>query len=377
MDGKQVRMGGRKNEKERIRWYSEILNYISVYGNYRIERLETVAEGLNPERLISRLIDRNIYISELRTEDEMTVSFICARADYTAVEKAAGRNYIVSVRQSYGIIPCMRKFMDRKGMLIGCLIVAAMLFVQQAFVSEIEITGNNGIDEAAIRNVIAEAGLVRGARKSDIDEEEVKNELFANFDDITWANIDSRGGYMLLELVVGNSVEAEEEEGFNDIVASKSGYIERIIAKSGAAAVKEGDYVQEGDILIDSRVPVNNLTYDESRNGTFMQVDASGEVTARIVYKLEIDYGGKDYSDEELRSIADEKIKEYIRENIAEYIETVNKNLKFTEEENIIKCIVTLETIERIDEERPARQEEVGGTEASDDAGDAAEDAPG
>ncbi|MCI8284758.1 MAG: hypothetical protein HFE90_05750 [Firmicutes bacterium] len=336
-------------KKKKNRWYTEIFDYIGVYGKYRVKRLEVIVEGLNSERAISRIIDKNIYISKIKIEDEMTVSFLCSSEDYSNIKKVVGKNYVVSVRQAYGIVPYIHKFMDRKGIIAGIMLIMAMLAVQQSFVCEIEISGNNGIDETEIRKELAKAGLTIGARKSDIDEAEVKGALFAGFDDITWINIDEQGGYVLVELIEGDKVKAEEDKVFHDIVAAKSGYIESLIAKKGFTELKEGDYVNAGDILINSRVPINNLTYDESRNDTYRQVDAQGEITARVVYKLKIDYGNGNYSEDELRKIADDKIKEYIRENITEYIETSNKNLNFTTEENIIKCIVTLEVIERID----------------------------
>ena len=54
--------------------------------------------------------------------------------------------------------------------------------------------------------------------------------------------------------------------------------------------VKEGDYVQAGDVLISSAVRANNTTYDESRNDLVTYVKAEGDVTAVVVYALETQF---------------------------------------------------------------------------------------
>ena len=58
------------------------------------------------------------------------------------------------------------------------------------------------------------------------------------------------GSYVRVSIVEGDLEDAEQDTAIHDVVAAKSGYVERVIARDGHALVKSGDYVQKGQVLI-------------------------------------------------------------------------------------------------------------------------------
>jgi sporulation protein YqfD len=227
-----------------------------------------------------------------------------------------------------------------------------MLFVQQNVITEIDIEGHYKTDEDELRSFLSENGLHEGSLAASLDTEQIKAAVLAEFNDIRWINIDRQGSYVKVDLVEGSLESGSGENSIHDVVAAKSGYIEKLIVKEGYPLVKEGDYVEKGQVIISSFVPLKNTTYDTSRDNAARRTDAQGTAEACIIYKLSAEFEAGKYSEEEMTGIVEEKIREYIRENIPDYIKIHNKDLKFVQEENIIVCNVTLEVSENIAEQK-------------------------
>jgi len=326
--------------------------YGSMFFSYlfkSLEEYELKAEGLKCERFITDLMDKGIYLENVRVTDETTVIFWCASVDHNEILSVAGRKYEISIISRRGMIPSVRKIFEGRGFAAGILIMLLMFLIQQMFVMEIEIKGNNAISDAEIRYVAAENGLKESGKKNGYNTDKIKSALFTEFDDITWINIARKGSYVLVEIVEGNKIKADDSADIlHDLVASKSGYVEEIIVKNGYKMIEEGDYVQAGQIMIASQIPVNNTTYDPSRDGMYRYVDAEGIVRAKVIYKLSFQCEKGKYTEDELKTAVNEKTRQYIRENIPDLMEIRKNDLKFDIEENIIKGVVTLEVVENI-----------------------------
>lgn len=315
---------------------------------------EILVEGFGPEEVLNLAGRSGIPVKDVRIADETSVSMIVRTADLQEFKEILGNKYRIKRIRSYGILPFCRKLLKRKGLLIGAVCFAAIVYAQQLFIAEMRIEGNTGISEEEISEVLKENGLFIGCRKSQVDEETIKNRLYASFSDITWVGVDVKGALAVVEIAEGDKYEKKTEESDTpcDIAASKSGYIKEVITRYGTQIVQPGDYVQAGDVLISSEVKANNTTYDESRNDMVKYVRASGDVTAVVVYKLEAQFDKGKFTEKEMEHAVESAVRKYVREKAPEKIEIIKKDLKFIEEENIIRCGVTLEISENIGYER-------------------------
>ena len=179
--------------------------------------------------------------------------------------------------------------------------------------------------------------------------------------------IERQGSYVRVSIVEGDLEDAEQDTAIHDVVAAKSGYVERVIVRDGHALVKSGDYVQKGQVLISCFVPLQNTTYDKSRDTAARVADAGGIVEAKVIYRLRAEFPSGKYTEKDMESIINDRIRGYIRENIPEYIKMHNKDLKFEQEENIIVCNVTLEVSENIAEQKENRLAENGSGEKTEE----------
>lgn len=227
-----------------------------------------------------------------------------------------------------------------------------MLVIQQNIVTQIDIEGSYKTDEDVLRSSLAEDGLYEGAVAAGIDYQEIETGILAEHGDIRWINIDRQGSRVKVHIVEGSLEDVEKQNAVHDVVASRSGYVTRVIARDGYALVKPGDYVEKGQTLISCFVPIDNTTYDSARDNSARIADADGIVEATVVYKMSAEFKEGKYSEEDMRSIMDDRIREFTRENIPQYIKICNKDLKFEQEENIIVCNATLEVSENIAEQK-------------------------
>jgi sporulation protein YqfD len=343
----------------------ELLSPILGGLSYRLYHCRVVVEGIGQERAVNRIMAAGIDITGLHIADDITFSFICSYKDYRKTEKLLKGKYMVSVGESYGLVTAAGKAAKRSGLIAGIIVICLMLFVQQNVITEIDIEGHYKTDEDELRSFLSENGLHEGSLAASLDTEQIKAAVLAEFNDIRWINIDRQGSYVKVDLVEGSLESGSEENSIHDVVAAKSGYIEKLIVKEGYPLVKEGDYVEKGQVIISSFVPLKNTTYDTSRDNAARRADAQGTAEAYVIYKLSAEFEAGKYSEEEMTGIVEEKIREYIRENIPDYIKIHNKDLKFVQEENIIVCNVTLEVSENIAEQKENELAENGNEDHS------------
>ena len=96
-------------------------------------------------------------------------------------------------------------------------------------------------------------------------------------DDIAWAGIEMEGTNVIISLVEADEKpEIVNEDEYCNIVSNKNGIITKVTARNGTPLVKEGDLVQEGDILI--------AGWLEGKYTGKQYVHSQGEIQAKVWY---------------------------------------------------------------------------------------------
>ena len=160
----------------------------------------------------------------------------------------------------------------------GLLVFVSFLFVLSSFIWEVRVKGAYRIQEEDILSFAEDCGIFPGAGRKNIDTDEAVKRFILNFKDISWISIDIRG--TRAEISIAEALEDTEspvKSAPSNIVADKSGVIDKIYVSSGTPAVSEGDTVFEGDILI-SGIPLTPVDNEFIKGEP---VPASGKVFAR------------------------------------------------------------------------------------------------
>ena len=158
-----------------------------------------------------------------------------------------------------GVVYQTRALLRRPMLVIGVLLAASMVIAESFFVAAVTIDGYRAIPESALRDCLAASGVREGVYRPGIDWGQAEAALFETFPQIMWVRLVYDGRLVVLEvaetghqIIRGESeLAADEEElfipkpepqnGYCNIVAARSGYIERIDPLWGDAMAEPGD----------------------------------------------------------------------------------------------------------------------------------------
>lgn len=198
------------------------------------------------------------------------------------------------------------------------------------FIYEVQVIHSNKEIRDLVKISLEEKGIKRFTLKKDFDElEQIKEEIKDTYKDkLEWLEIENVGMKYIVrieERIINN---LEEENKFCHIVANKSGVIIEVIAKKGEILVHEGQYVNEGDILITGKVKKD----EEVKNNVCADGYALAEVWYKTSVSLPINYSDNNYTGKKrlnLRVKSDKFNYKIFKSRIENYVEEEKKLFQF------------------------------------------------
>lgn len=234
--------------------------------------------------------------------------------------------------------------------LLGMTVFAGMIYILSLFVWQIDIDGNRKYTDALILQALAQMDVKTGCRKSEIDLPEIEEELRIMYNEITWVSASITGTKLQIELREGdlkisgssgggqtgnvkrvenreNNPKTQNGESETDLpanlVADEDAIITNLVVRRGTVAVRYGDEVKKGDVLIEGKVYIYN------EDETLKKVDyltAEGDVFGKYQELYEKHYQRK------------HEVRSYTGENYRELgVEIVGKSFCLPVWENILK----------------------------------------
>ena len=234
--------------------------------------------------------------------------------------------------------------------LLGMTVFAGMIYILSLFVWQIDIDGNRKYTDALILQALAQMDVKTGCRKSEIDLPKIEEELRIMYNEITWVSASIAGTKLQIELREGdlkisgssgggqtgnvkrvenreNNPKTQNGESETDLpanlVSDEDAIITNLVVRRGTVAVRYGDEVKKGDVLIEGKVYIYN------EDETLKKVDyltAEGDVFGKYQELYEKHYQRK----HEVRSY---KGKNYRELGVA----IVGKSFRLPVWENILK----------------------------------------
>lgn len=169
--------------------------------------------------------------------------------------------------------------------LLGMTVFAGMIYILSLFVWQIDIDGNRKYTDALILQALAQMDVKTGCRKSEIDLPEIEEELRIMYNEITWVSASIAGTKLQIELREGDLKISESSGGGQtgnvkrvenrennpktqngeseidlpaNLVSDEDAIITNLVVRRGTVAVRYGDEVKKGDVLIEGKVYIYN-----------------------------------------------------------------------------------------------------------------------
>lgn len=244
--------------------------------------------GEAPERFFNLCRMQEIELWNLRRGEEgcfccMTVEGL-KRSKYL-LRKAGLR---LRICRKAGLPFFLYRNRKRKLSAFALLLFAGLLAGMTLFIWDISFEGNHRYTDEMLLDYLREQKIDFGKIKYRISCEELEERLRLDFPDITWVSARVEGTRLVVQLrenrLLGEKAEEKERELPCDLVAEKAGVIVKMQVRSGLPKVKVGETVEEGQLLVEGRVPIVNDAKEEVRE---QEVVADAEIFARCESQYE------------------------------------------------------------------------------------------
>ncbi len=245
-----------------------LLKSLKGYVNIR-------AEGFFVEKFLNLCSESNIYIWDVKniSENVYTLS-MSIKAFRVAKKFARDTRTQIKITQKMGFPFFVYRLKFRKGITIGFVTGIVMFLFLTSFVWSIEIEGNVAVSDEEILTALKDSGFRKGVSRYFLDESDLQNSVLLKIKKLSWMWVYLEGTKARVEVRERvDTPEIVDKTTPSNIIASSDGLITDIVVKDGEPAVKVGDVVKKGDLLIGGVVGIGE--------DKFRLTNARGEVFAR------------------------------------------------------------------------------------------------
>lgn len=231
--------------------------------------------------LLDVCLREHVPYSKMRQKDDKIYLYM-SRPSARRLCVFLSRDGIEFTQKTKGIPVFLEKYRRRYGLMAGGVIIAALVLISSQVVWDVRVTGNTTLTVADVRNELASVGFSVGSKIGKRDTDEIANAVLAKSEKIAWLAINMSGNVALVQIREKTFSGADGEiNSPANVVASCDGVIERLEIKRGTPAVKVGDAVREGELLI------SGLT--ELKYGGYRTEKAIGDVYAVTVHRFRVE----------------------------------------------------------------------------------------
>lgn len=249
---------------------------IKILINYLIGYIRISVEGYYIERFINICRNNKIIIWKLKRNKNVKLELNVGIREFRKLLKIGKQTKCrIKIINKRGIPFIFNKYKKRKIFFFCLILIIVTLTILSNFIWNIQIIEENNQELTNIKEDIENCGLKIGMLKSKVKVKEIINKIRLNRNDIAWIGIEQKGTNAIVRIVKTTAKpDIVNEEEYCNIVSDKQGVIMKINANNGTIAVKEGDTVNIGTVLING--------WMEGKYTGIRYVHAKGEIEAKV-----------------------------------------------------------------------------------------------
>lgn len=254
----------------------EVVKLFRLFSGYVRFR----ARGGFPERFINLCSNEGIPLWDISGGKRELYASTTLRG-YRNIRKCAKKSGMLPrIIKRAGLPFWLRSHKSREGVLVGAVLSVSLIAVLSMFVWTVQVQGNEEVSTQEILAVFDEMGMHVGAQKRKIDVEKLKSDGLQKLPELSWLAVNIKGSAAVIEVRERVKAPQMAESGEpQNLVAACDGEIASVEVYEGKAAVKRGDAVLKGELLVNGIV----TNYDSSVS----LHHARGTVTAYTTRKIE------------------------------------------------------------------------------------------
>lgn len=206
----------------------------------------------DPIGSLAEIQNTGIALEHIAFPDELTMQLQIRRQDIKWIQKITDRRgEKLRILSRGGFYWKFRSLIHRPVLLAGLIFLILLTLFLPTRVYFFRVEGNQSVPTRQILEISAEYGINFGASRREIRSEKVKNAVLQAIPQLEWVGINTTGCVATISVRERQySEQTPEIKGVTSIVASRDGVIQNLTVTSGSAAVKTGQAVKEGQVLI-------------------------------------------------------------------------------------------------------------------------------
>ena len=246
-------------------------------------KIKLNVKGKNIERFIKRLKINNIDLLKIEYIKYNEINIIIYKKDYDKLLELK-TIYDVNIENIYGIIKLREVINIYKYIAIFILFGIFILLFLSNVIFHVDVIHNDKELRTFLLNELENYGIKKYNFKKNYKElQDIKNDILNKYQDkIEWLEIEESGTSYIVRveprIIPDNEVSYEKQ----NVVASKSAIIKKIITKSGEVVKNINSYVNRGDIIISGNIYLNEELKDT--------IKADGTIYGEVWYNVKVEY---------------------------------------------------------------------------------------
>ncbi len=204
----------------------------------------------------------------------------------TEAADAAGAN--IEVRRTYGLPVILMRYRRRCGVAVGLAAALVMMLYFSSVLWSVDISGVDKSEIYLVRTALEKCGVCRGTPLHRVNADEAEELLDTLSPNIQRASVNIIGNRAYVEIFEREVItETDGDFLYSDIVAAKDGEVLKADIFQGQSAVKDGQTVKKGDVLVKGTVEMKDgkVRYTESKARIIARTDTDISVSsAKTLY---------------------------------------------------------------------------------------------
>ena len=156
----------------------------------------------------------------------------------------------IRVESRHGAPADALRLCRRPGLLLGAVLFAVCALYLGGRVWDIRVEGARDVSEATVVEVLRQSGISVGCKKSELDIDAIENRALILSDQISWISVNIVGTVAEVEIREAVIPPRTEDYVASNLVATANGTVVRFEEVRGNIAVKIGESVSEGQLLV-------------------------------------------------------------------------------------------------------------------------------
>ena len=212
-------------------------------------------EGGYPARMLNEMTAAGLPLWNVRLRGE-GLRLSCPAGVYRHLRPLARRACMrMRVRRKHGLPFWVHRYRRRGGLAVGLVVYGILLALLAPRIWAVEVVGNSATSTQEILAVAQDMGVLIGHRTDRLDIKRLEIVGLSRLPTIGWITVNPRGSVARVEVTErGPTPQVLDLSTPSDMVALRDGLVTSVTVRSGTCAVKAGEAVKAGDLLIGGRV---------------------------------------------------------------------------------------------------------------------------